>query len=489
MIETERFREWSAQQIFVALVPALFLFALIPFAPAIIPDGDPYWHIAAGEWILANGTVPTTDPFSHTFQGAPWTAHEWLSEIVFAIAYRLGGWGGVRVLIGLASMATAFLLARELLKYLNPVPALAVLMLALANLAIAATARPQTLVFPIIVFWLGELLEARRQGRAPGWILLPVMVLWANLHGSFILGLALLGPFALEALIEGWRNWRVVLREWTLVSLGALFAALINPSGVSGLLFPLQLMSMPALAFIMEWASSSFERLTPFEVALLAALFYCLFRGVRMPLIRLALLLGFLHMALQHRRFSTVLLLTGALLLAEPIAATLKPRVKSASRGSRRLPVKVSAFAAAFVLCLAAVRLAVPVVIDDDSQTPIAALASVPDNLLRQPVFNDYEFGGYLIFKGVRPFIDGRADMYGTEFIRNYVGLHELENTAITALLDKYGIVWAIVHADHRRGRIFDRLAGWRVHYNDKVATVFVRDDALAASTTDKPNL
>src|SRR5262249_18356443 len=158
-----------------------------------------------GQWILSHGTVPTTDPFSHTFQGAPWTAHEWLSEVLFATAYSLGGWGGLRILVGLAGMGATFLMARGLLKHFNPVPALNALMIVPGNLAVAADARPQFLAFPIMVAWLSELLEARRQNRAPGWILLPLMVLWANLHGSFIFGLALIGPFALEALVSGWR--------------------------------------------------------------------------------------------------------------------------------------------------------------------------------------------------------------------------------------------------------------------------------------------
>jgi hypothetical protein len=481
MIETDRIRDWSAQQVFVALAPAVFMFALLPFAPALIPDGDPYWHIAAGEWILAHGAVPTTDPFSHTFQGAPWTAHEWLSEVLYASAYRFGGWEGIRLLVGLASMTTTFLLARELLKYLNPVPALVLLMVAVANLGVAADARPQFLAFPIMVAWLGELLEARRHGRAPGWKLLPLMVLWANLHGSFILGIALFGPFGLEALIENWRNWRAVIRDWALVFVGVVLAALINPTGVWGLLFPLQLMSMPALSFISEWSSTTFETLRPFEITLLATLFFCLFRGVRVPLMRLALLLGFLHMALQHRRFSTVLILTGILLLAQPIAAALKGLAKSLP-SSHSFRVKASAIAAAFIVCFAVLRLQIPVVIADDGQTPISALASVPDNVLREPVFNDYEFGGYLIFKGIRPFIDGRADMYGNDFMRQYVGLQELDNATITAMLDKYGIVWAMVHSDYRRGRIFDRIPGWRLHYTDKVASVFIREDALPAS-------
>jgi hypothetical protein len=135
------------------------------------------------------------------------------------------------------------------------------------------------------------------------------------------------------------------------------------------------------------------------------------------------------------------------------------------------------------------VRLQIPVVIADDDQTPISALASVPDNVRQQPVFNDYEFGGYLIFKGIRVFVDGRADMYGDTFIREYIGLHELDNAAITATLDKHGIVWAIVHSDYRRGRIFDRLPGWRLQYTDKFASVFIRENALAASTAAKSSL
>jgi hypothetical protein len=337
---------------------------------------------------------------------------------------------------------------------------------------------------------LSELLEAHRRGRSPGWVLLPLMVVWANLHGSFILGLALIGPFALEALISGWRNWRVVLRNWTLVTLGAVLAALINPTGILGLLFPLHLMSLSALSFIAEWSSFSFDRLKSFEVTLLVALFFCLFRGVRIPLIRLALLLGLLHMALQRQRFSTVLILAGALLLAEPIAAVLKPRVNRSTGGSRTLPLKATAVAAAFVACFAALRLEIPIGITNAPFAPVAALASVPDNILQKPVFNDYEFGGYLIFKGIRPFIDGRADMYGDEFMRNYVGLHELDDDTINTWLNKYGVVWAIVHSDYRRGRIFDRpLPGWRMHYQDEFASVFLRDDPLAASRPEQPRL
>src|SRR6185503_5424331 len=139
---------------------------------------------------------------------------------------------------------------------------------------------------------------------------------------------------------------------------------------------------MPALSFIVEWESFSFDRLKPFEITLLVALFFCLLRGVRLPWLRLALLLGFLHMALQHRRFSTVMVLLGVLLLAEPIAAMLKPRAKEVTSGSSTRAAKATIFAAVFALCIAAVRFQIPAPIEENHLTPVSALASVPETLL-----------------------------------------------------------------------------------------------------------
>src|SRR5258706_12116223 len=201
MLEKHAFRFWTAQEVFVAFLPALTVFAIIAFQPKVGPDGDSYWHIAAGNWMIEHGEVLRSDPFSYTFAGAPWNAHEWLSEVVFAAVNQAVGWHGLYLLMALFGAATAFLLVRTLLRYLDPVPAFIALQLALVNVVLVAQVRPQFLILPILVLWISELLAARSEQRAPGWILIPLMVLWVNLHGSFMLGLALIAPFALEALI------------------------------------------------------------------------------------------------------------------------------------------------------------------------------------------------------------------------------------------------------------------------------------------------
>src|SRR2546430_2707403 len=111
------FRQWSAQEAFVALMPALLLATLIMFAhPMVIYDSDPLMHIGIGQWMIGHGAVPHSDQFSYTFAGASWNAHEWLSEILMAEAYRIAGLSGLSVLFGLVSAATAFLLAVALLR-------------------------------------------------------------------------------------------------------------------------------------------------------------------------------------------------------------------------------------------------------------------------------------------------------------------------------------------------------------------------------------
>ena len=76
---------------------SLFLFTLAAFSPHVLGDGDTWSHLATGEWIIAHGSAPHVDPFSHSMAGEPWTAHEWLSEVLLSLAFRLGGWSWCRL--------------------------------------------------------------------------------------------------------------------------------------------------------------------------------------------------------------------------------------------------------------------------------------------------------------------------------------------------------------------------------------------------------
>ena len=106
----------------IAAAAAAIAFAATAFAPQVLNDGDTFLHIAAGARMLDTQAVLFRDPFSYTFAGAPWEAHEWLAEIAMALAYRAGAWSGLLVLFGAAAAATAFVLSRTLGRWLAPIP-------------------------------------------------------------------------------------------------------------------------------------------------------------------------------------------------------------------------------------------------------------------------------------------------------------------------------------------------------------------------------
>jgi hypothetical protein len=216
----------------ITLGAALAAFAVVLFAPAVLNDADTYWHIAAGRWMLDNQAVLRIDPFSYTFAGHPWQTHEWLAEIAMALAYVGAGWSGVVLLFGAAAALTAGLLARHLSRWLGGLALAATLVLSLACAAGSLLARPHLLALPLLEMWTAGLVIAREEGRAPSWKLLPLMVLWANLHSSFLIGLLLILPFALEAVEEESQTRAAALRHWGIFGGLSLLAAMISPHGI-----------------------------------------------------------------------------------------------------------------------------------------------------------------------------------------------------------------------------------------------------------------
>jgi hypothetical protein len=322
-----------------------------------------------------------------------------------------------------------------------------------------------------MIVWLRELLAARDAERAPRWFMPALMVLWANLHGSYVFGLLLMGPFALEALVETPAGSRLaVLRRWAPVCLASAAAMLLTPHGLDGVTYPFQIMTMSTLNAISEWQPADFSKPSAFEYTLLLTLFVSLWRGVRVPPVRLILLLFLLYMALQHGRHMMVLAVTAPLILAEPLAAALgrRPQPKADNR-------RTWAAFGALVAVLAVGRMTVPVVRVDGQATPLTALAQVPPALVGRPMLNSYDFGGYLIFMGVKPFIDGRSDMYGDAQFRRFLQIRGGDRPSLDAAVRRYGVAWTLLQPDEPLVTVLDGTPGWRRLYADRYAVVHER--------------
>lgn len=467
------------------LVVALLAYALVLAAGTrILDDPDTFSHVAIGQWIVAHAAVPHADIFSATMHGTPWVADEWLSEVILAAAYKVLGWEGLVLATAIALAATMALLARALLRVLDPVYVLIAVLAAWGLSFPHITARPHVFALPLLVLWTEGLVAARQADRAPSPWLLLVIALWANLHGGFALGLALALLFAGEALYDaadGAALWRAA-RGWGVFLGLAALASCLTPNGVAGLLLPFHLIGMNfALGLLDEWQSPNFQQLQPLEFWLLLVLLGTLSLGLRLSLTRIVMFLVLLHMALEHKRFAENLGLAGALLVAPELAPQLPrlalPWLQRRAAGIDRTIASLPGLAAlgALALAVAIVAVRIGIVRDNGPFAPVAALTTVSRQRISGPVFNDLGFGSYLIFSGIPPFVDGRAELYGDAFLRRYETVADLPE-----MLKRYGITWTLLAPQNPRVALMDLLPGWHRLYADDVAVVHVRDAAPA---------
>ena len=471
------------------LIFGLGVYALIAgHGGAVLHDPDTYLHITVGRWIIAQGAVPHHGIFSGTMAQAPWVAHEWLGEALLAWLFDTFGWAGLVAATAFCAAAAVGMLLRQLLRSLVPVHAMIATALAVTLVIPHVLARPHVFTLPILVAWAAGLVRARCENRAPAAWLAVLMALWANLHGSYVFGLGLAGLLAAEAVLlaPDWRTRRRAAWGWILFGVLAVGAALLTPYGVAGLLLPFRLTGMSfAMGQLVEWRSPDFQSFEPLELWLAVVVFAGFALGWRLPPTRLLMLLLLLHMALQHRRHGELVGVVAPLLLAPALAPQLRalPAGRSAGPVDRCLaelakPASLRGVALAGAV-LAAVSAAVlhGAAVRPDVAMPKAALAAVEAAHVTGPVLNDYGFGGYLIYEGIPPFIDGRAELYGDEFVKRYVQAMLLDSDELPKLLDQNGISWTLIAPERPAALLLDHLPGWRRLYDDDVAVVHVRTD------------
>jgi hypothetical protein len=252
-------------------------------------------------------------------------------------------------------------------------------------------------------------------------------------------------------------------------------------------LLPINLARMSALGLINEWQSPNFQQFQPLEVWIMAFLLAALSGGWRLPPTRLLMLLLLLHMALRHGRYAELLGFVAPLLLAPALGPQLAARSggrqvsfldRSIAALAKPAGPRGFALAGAMALGLSAVVLRGAIDRGGDAITPAAALAAVAEHHVEGPVFNDYAFGGYLIFAGIKPFIDGRY-VYGDAFIKRYAAAVSVSSDELPQLLAEYHIAWTLLGANTPAVVLLDHLPGWQRLYADGVAVVHVGQEAL----------
>jgi hypothetical protein len=451
-----------------------------------LDDPDTMLHVVIGRWIIAHWAVPRADFLTFSVPGKPWVAHEWLGGVLSALFFDTLGWHGLVLMAALGMGAAVAVFTRALLRYYGPAHAIIIACAAWFVVTPHWLARPHIVALPLMVLWMAILVGARAENRAPPLAAALLIVPWVNIHGTFLVGIGFTVLFAVEAVLttRGEAQRVAAAKSWGLFALAAAALSLITPYGIEAYLLPLRLLDMKfALSMLSEWKPVDFQKLSTLELWYLLFLGVALGRGIKLPATRVLLLLLLFAMSLQHARNGDLIAFI-APLLAGPAAG---PQLGANTRlgrndwlGRLTRPSGAGGFVAAAVIVALgeAAALAFPVG-PVEKYAPAAALAAAEDAHVAGPVLNDYNFGDFLMFNGVKTFIDGRADMFGDAFIKHYYEAVHGMSDDLPAMLEDYKIAWTIFPPDERAVAIMDQLPGWRRLYADKVAVVHVREAQL----------
>ena len=442
---------------------------------SLLNDSDTYWQIAVGQWILDHGALPRVDIYSFTKAGEAWTSSSWLAQVLFAASYDLAGWTGPVVLASACIAATFALLAHILSRR---IPASYAVVIAMAALVLSMghlLARPHVLVLPITLAWANGLSSASERGQAPSFWLLALIALWANLHGGFVFGLVLAGAFAIDALWNADRaqRWPLAMR-WAAFGIGALAACCVTPYGWGSILAARKILDLGELLhLISEWMPADFSKFGAFELSILTLIAGALYGGIKLSPPRIALVLGLLHMALSHVRNVELFALLLPVVVLAPVASqfALQPARLTRSRAPVASIAVLAVLLGGWTWLLAANSGFAP----PENQSPDAAVAALKAHHPKR-VLNDLPFGGYLIWRQMPVFIDGRAELYGEAFEMAYYRALQLKDVnGLLDILRTWEIDAVLLRPSTPAVGLLDNIGGWQRVYSDANAVLHVR--------------
>jgi len=473
---------------FPVFLAVLLLAGVFTCARMNPPEPDTWWHTAVGERILHEGAWPEVDSYSFTVSGTEWMAYEWLGEVVMAVAARAAGLQGQTALvITLAGLIFLLLYYWCYLRSGNVKAAFVACTLVLPLSGLFFVLRPQLLGYVLLLLML-ICLERFRLGHSGAvWLLPPLFWVWVNTHGTFAFGLAIWTLYWLSGFLK-FRLGGVEAVSWTplqrrnlaLAYLCSVLLLPLTPYGTRLAAYPLQMaLFQPVnIASIREWQPLGPDLLMGKLFLGLLLLFFLaqvLFR-MQYRLEDLGLLLFAVYAAASHRRF-----LFFFLLIFAPLLAALMARWSPPYQPQKDHPVLNFALLAVMVFGMASFFPSA----DALRQTvlrnyPEKAVAYLQQNPVPGPMFNEYGWGGYLIWSRSphsRVFIDGRADIYEHGgVLKDYMSISLLEPDT-QALLRKYGVNSCLIQLHAPLGTLLAGLPDWQRAYADDVSVLYVRKE------------
>ncbi len=451
-------------------------------------SADTWWHLRTGAWIWEHRALPSTDPFSYTRYGAPWSPPGWPVQLLFYGLVQAFGYAALNIWTAVVA-ALAFHLVAGTLRGGPYLRGLALVLGALTG-SVYQAARPYmaTTLFTALFLWALETWFQGR-GRARRLLLLPpAMALWVNIHAGFLAGFLVWGAYLVEALLEPRQRDR--LRPLFLLGLGLLVATLFNPLGWRVWLYPLGTLRLRRLTWIQEWQAPDFTQpqVWPF------LLWWVLLVGIlatgapRMRWRHLALWLLFGLLGFRAVRNLALFALAAPMVWsasAAPWWSRVRKRMPWPRPASPRRPPTPRPGFNRLLIALAWLVAGLKLLVVNTPQAVQQTIAQTfPQDavqylqLVRPPgrLFNSYNWGGYLLWTlpEYPVFIDGRTDLYGDALLELWARVVQAE-PGWSQVLAAYRVNLILLEPHWPLVRVLP-WAGWKEVYRDDRSVIFVRD-------------
>src|SRR5882724_377557 len=470
----------------------VFAFAFF-FAARPISDGDFWFHLKTGEYIIRTGMIPRTDLFSFTNYGRPWIAHGWLSGVVFYVLYsRLGFNALIFIFALLVALAFSIVFRRS---DSHPFIAGFATLLGVWTVLPTVGVRPRVFTLLLSSVFLAILTRYARSGTGRAiWWLVPLMALWANLHGGYLIGLALIALTVVGIPLDAWAAGEKVqalwprLRTLAIVMVGCVLAALLNPYGLRIYTFPIGVLLSPVFqGVVVDWLSPDFHQpeSLPLLLLILLTIAALALSPKRVRPSELLFFLAALYATLKSQRHLVLLVLVAVPLLADHLQNWLGSTSFGKSFGQPASPE-----ATARQPILLSLLLLLPLVIfavklkstlyapprQELVEVPLKAVDYLKENQITGNTFTDPNiWGGYVIWTlpNNPVYIDGR-DVYTEAFVREYVEIVSGQ-ADWRGPFDRYSVRMAIVTPKSLLVRGLKESTAWQQVFQDDMAVVFVR--------------
>jgi|SRR5579864_2388224 len=455
-------------------------------------DPDLWWHIKTGEIILATHHWPTTDPYSFTVAGQPWMSCEWLGDVLLATVSRMGGVLGLDILlIALPSVVMIALYYYGTLRSGNSKAGFVAAGLLSSLALVSFNSRPQMLGYLFLVLTMIALELFRHGKHGASWFLPPLMLLWVNTHGSFIIGLGAIFVYWMSGLKE-FQLGGIEAKAWTpperrqisFVFMLCLAVLPVTPYGTQLAMYPFNVaFKLPVgVANVTEWWPMPFDQSGGklFLAVLVGFLILQVAYRLSWRLEEFALFLFGIVMACLHLRFLLIFVPFCVPLLAAIFARWLPPYNRR--KEHYVLNAILIAGVVAAMVWFRPTRASVQEKVAEEF--PVGAVNYIRQHAVPGPMLNAYNFGGYLIGAGRKVFIDGRADPYerGGVFA-DYLHIVNLEPGALK-ILSNYRIRSCLLEPGTPFATTLAMLPNWQRVYSDSNSVLFVRRNSSATSSS-----